>query len=322
MSERTPNVVQKLKKLVNKYLITYSEIYQFDSVKKQLAMLESNKEGVFLDCGCGYGDSTLLFAEKIGTKDIFGLDLRDDTVLVASKRGIEVIKADLNHSFPYKNETFDVVNAGLVVAFLYDIDNFIMEAYRVLKPGGYLIISSDNLACWSSIVSLMLGFQDIHSQISTYYRIGNPLSPDYKKKHLAHYGHLKVPAYRSLKDILEIYGFNVENIDGAGYAPFPRRLASFLSSLDVQHSKFVVMKARKRLKEEFEKDAEQKARYIHKHSRLTDFFLTGFVIFLLLSGLSLWLEWIHLVEHFALTAFIFLIGASSLELSELIRKHD
>lgn len=57
--------------------------------------------------------------------------------------------------------------------------------------------------------------------------------------------HKKIFAFRSFKEIFEVNRFKVEKILGAGYYPFPQKLATFFSSLDPRHGAFIIIKARK-----------------------------------------------------------------------------
>ncbi len=100
------------------------------------SLLEFNPNAVLLDCGCGDGEFTLRVASKIGTQDIFGIEIVEDLVYKAKQRGAIVKQADLNRRFPFEKETIDVVCANQIIEHLSDTDNFISEIYRILKWGG------------------------------------------------------------------------------------------------------------------------------------------------------------------------------------------
>lgn len=72
----------------------------------------------------------------------------DDEGLEAAKaRGIKTFKIDLNREpLPFRDGEFDVVSTFDVIQYLVNTDNLISEAYRILKPGGYFIIITVNLA--------------------------------------------------------------------------------------------------------------------------------------------------------------------------------
>jgi ubiquinone/menaquinone biosynthesis C-methylase UbiE len=185
-----------------------------DCISKALGFLERNVNARMFDCGCGDGEITLRVAEIIGTSDVYGVDIDEKALSVAGGKGIKVYKADINLRLPFEDNFFDVIFSNQVIEHLDYPDNFVREAFRVLKIGGYVVVATENLASWHNIFALLLGYQDFSSQgPSSEYRIGNPLSPYYKMRipeRDAPLMHKKVFAYRSLKEIFEIHGFKVE----------------------------------------------------------------------------------------------------------------
>lgn len=209
-----------------------------------LALLEENKDADLLDLGCDEGTWTLELAKKINTEKCYGLDIMDKRLKQAKLRGIKVKKGDLNRKLPYKNNIFDCVHANQVIEHLHDTDMFIGEVHRVLKTGGYCVISTENLSSWCNIFSLLFGWQpfSITNISSLELGIGNPLAVHrVGKLDLKSWTHLRVMTARALKELFEIHGFHVERITGAGYFPLP----SFLGKIDVNHSHFITIKARK-----------------------------------------------------------------------------
>lgn len=102
------------------------------------SMLEHNPNAALLDCGCADGELTLKIASKIGSKNIFGVEIVDDLIRKAKQKGISVKQADLNSKLPFDDETIDIVHANQVIEHLFNTDNFISETYRVMKRGGTL----------------------------------------------------------------------------------------------------------------------------------------------------------------------------------------
>lgn len=54
-----------------------------------------------------------------------------------------------------------------VIEHLINPDNAISEAYRVLKPGGFLIIATPNQASWVNRVLLLFGHPILGIDLST-----------------------------------------------------------------------------------------------------------------------------------------------------------
>lgn len=82
----------------------------------------------------------------------------------------------MNKGIALENESIDVVFSNQVIEHLYETDKFISEIYRILKPGGYAVISTENLSSWHNIFALILGWQPFSlSNISSLRSsIGNP----------------------------------------------------------------------------------------------------------------------------------------------------
>jgi ubiquinone/menaquinone biosynthesis C-methylase UbiE len=78
----------------------------------------------------------LIVASKVGTKNLYGIEIVENLISNAEQKGISVKRADLNSNFPFDDNTFDVVHANQVIEHLFDTDNFLNEVYRILKRGG------------------------------------------------------------------------------------------------------------------------------------------------------------------------------------------
>jgi trans-aconitate methyltransferase len=92
-----------------------------------LSMLDYNPNAVLLDCGCADGEFTSKIATKIGTQNISGIEIVEELIDKARKRGISVKQSDLNGNFPFEDGSIDVLVANQVVEHLYDTDNFISK---------------------------------------------------------------------------------------------------------------------------------------------------------------------------------------------------
>lgn len=217
-----------------------------ENIKKLLSLLPSFREPVnVLDVGCNDGQLSLTVASFVNCANVYGIEINCDALAHRDKNILPVC-ADLNKGFPFCDEVFHLVISNQVIEHLCDIDSFVKEIWRVLKPQGYAIISTDNLASWHNILALLFGYQDFSQNISKERTIGNPLSPHYMKP-LGSWVHNKILSYRSLAEIFLIHGFTVEVSQGAGYPPFSGRLSSFLSKINPSHAKFITIRVRKKI---------------------------------------------------------------------------
>lgn len=211
-----------------------------------LDLLEYNPQAKLVDLGCYRGWTINKLATKVGTNHVYGCDVDAKAVAEAREHKIDAVVADLNKALPYADNFFDVVYSNQVIEHLNNVDQFIDEMYRITKPGGYVITSTENLASWHNIGALLLSQQPFSQHISRKYNIGNKLSPHYRTKQGQEiWCHQTVFTTFSLQEIFIVYGFQIEKVKGAGYHPLFGPMASLFSRIDSGHSHFITVKARK-----------------------------------------------------------------------------
>lgn len=95
-----------------------------------------------LDIGCGAGE-TLIFINRFMNKSskLYGVDLEKNELLDNS---INFIKCDIDEdNLDIEKEYFDVVLSNFVIEHLKNPQRLFLEAYRVLKNGGYFYCSTE-----------------------------------------------------------------------------------------------------------------------------------------------------------------------------------
>ena len=197
-----------------------------------------------LDLGCDDGLLTARWAARVGAKDVHGVEIVDERAQLAEERGITVARADLNGRMPFEDETLDVVCSNQVIEHLRDTDLFVSEILRIVRPGGYVVVSTENLASWHNIASLFFGWQpfSLTNVSHSYGGLGNPFAVHRGKGfEWKSWEHVRVFAYRGLSELFSTHGFSVESIVGAGYFPLPARFGR----ADPRHAAFITIKARK-----------------------------------------------------------------------------
>ncbi len=108
---------------------------------------EISASDYILDAGCGLGGSSIWLAETYGAK-VLGITLSDKQVeratQFAEKRGVAKLVnfkvADFCQT-PFDNDTFDVVWGLESICYAVRKNDFVNEAYRVLRKGGRLAIA-------------------------------------------------------------------------------------------------------------------------------------------------------------------------------------
>lgn len=96
-----------------------------------------------LEVGCGRGH-VLHAIQEVGC-DVFGIDPSLDMVELARRHGVS---ADVGtaESLAFPDNTFDLVFSQQVLEHVHpdDVPEHLMEAFRVLKPGGLLVVETPN----------------------------------------------------------------------------------------------------------------------------------------------------------------------------------
>ena len=99
-----------------------------------------------LDIACGTGDFTIEIARKVTTgSEVIGVDISEGMMEIGKekirKAGViaEMSVADCE-ALPYEPNTFDCISVGFGVRNFEHLDLGLFEMFRVLKPGGKLVI--------------------------------------------------------------------------------------------------------------------------------------------------------------------------------------
>jgi ubiquinone/menaquinone biosynthesis C-methylase UbiE len=101
--------------------------------------LNPNKDGIYLDAGCGTGN--LLKAAKSKEPLFVGVDFSKEMLKKARGKSRYLIMADLHH-LPFKEDSIDgITNVNVFYQLKHPV-TFLEEVYKVLKPSSKLIITT------------------------------------------------------------------------------------------------------------------------------------------------------------------------------------
>jgi 2-polyprenyl-6-hydroxyphenyl methylase/3-demethylubiquinone-9 3-methyltransferase len=153
-----------------------------------------------LDLGSGAGDFT---ADIAGAGfEVVGVDVAEAAISRARSRHPELDfrVAPIDGPLPLEDGAFDLVWASEVIEHIADTARWLSEVRRVLRPGGRLLLTTPS----HGRVRVALGGVD---------RFSEPLGD-----------HLHLYTRRSLRDVLDEFGFDAVIVRTAGGPPLLRRL--------------------------------------------------------------------------------------------------
>ncbi|HII61825.1 DUF3216 domain-containing protein [Pyrococcus horikoshii] len=153
----------------------YAYLSELNAIKKVLPEEEC------IEVGVGTGR----FAQPLGIK--IGVEPSRKMAEIAEKRGIKVIEG-IAEDLPFPDSSLSCILMVTTICFVDDVEKSIKEAYRVLKPGGYIVI----------------GFIDKNSKIGKEYERNKDKSVFYREA--------KFFSTEEVISILERSGFKVEKI--------------------------------------------------------------------------------------------------------------
>ncbi|NCU02947.1 MAG: bifunctional demethylmenaquinone methyltransferase/2-methoxy-6-polyprenyl-1,4-benzoquinol methylase UbiE [Chitinophagaceae bacterium] len=115
--------------------------------RKALAKLEALKPQLMLDVATGTGDVAIMAARQLQLQKIIGIDISEKMLEGGREKvktkGLEQIielKSGDSETINFPDNTFDAVTVAFGVRNFENLEKGISEIYRVLKPGGRLVV--------------------------------------------------------------------------------------------------------------------------------------------------------------------------------------
>jgi SAM-dependent methyltransferase len=136
---QTKEVQGKLWSTAPEYWSNYFEPYFTPLYKKTFEKLNLSEETLLLDAGCGSGLFTYMASER--GAQVNAIDAAPGLLEVARQRNPEIsfLEEDLE-AMPFAAESFDVVAGFNSFQYAGNFSNALLEAKRVLKKGGRLVL--------------------------------------------------------------------------------------------------------------------------------------------------------------------------------------
>jgi SAM-dependent methyltransferase len=218
--------------------------------KKILEIVARAQPAALLDLGCHDGSWTSqLVAASGGTvQRVAGVEVVESARRDAERRGIEAVAANLNERLPFADESFDLVHANQVIEHVLDLDLFVGEIARLLRPSGRAVVCTENLASWHNVGALVFGYMPFSlTNISKKGAIGNPfnLASTPADELETSWFHTRVLTAIGIEQLFRLHGLDVVERFASGYHPLPPKLAQRVARRDVRHAAFIGVVAEK-----------------------------------------------------------------------------
>src|SRR5262249_14451538 len=113
---------------------------------------------------------------------------------------------------------FDLVFAGEIIEHVYNPDGLLGSCLLALRPNGYLVITTPNLACFYNRLFLLMWWSLGNSFASLRYIVGNPFMAETSGCFGIVADHKSVFAWTALCELLRLYGVRVLATAGYSYA--------------------------------------------------------------------------------------------------------
>jgi SAM-dependent methyltransferase len=132
----------------------WGRIWEYPFVSLAISSLLNGEESSILDFGSGVTFFPYMLAKNSKIKEIYTLDndvvsveANNKASLVFAEKGkppkIRPLYADSGSSIKLESNSIDLVYSISVIEHLENYDEIISEIFRILKPGGYFIVTLD-----------------------------------------------------------------------------------------------------------------------------------------------------------------------------------
>src|SRR5579862_2895782 len=175
-----------------------------DRIAKSLRLVSRTTPHAVLDVGCGDGSTAATIRELTGAR-VFGVDVSASSVAAAIGKGVDATVCEVGtEPLPHADGSLDLVYMSEVIEHLVDPDTALDDIRRVLGPGGYLLLTTPNLACLLNRILLGFGAQPFFTEVSTRRVVGRRFAAFGEGSEPV--GHLRIATLASLRPLPDMHG--------------------------------------------------------------------------------------------------------------------
>jgi 2-polyprenyl-3-methyl-5-hydroxy-6-metoxy-1,4-benzoquinol methylase len=140
----------------------YTKRMAFEAIERAVG---NNRLGAVADIGGGRGELAQALASRSENVLLVDYSPPDAAELPAN---VKSLQADLNSEWPIESGTIDFAFALEVIEHVENPRHFFREMKRVVKPGGYIFITTPNNHCLASKITFLLRGQHRYFQAPSY----------------------------------------------------------------------------------------------------------------------------------------------------------
>jgi len=211
--------------IMNNDYLTYAEHSLSGRTKLTFDWIPDNSESL-LDIGCAWAYSTRIYKSK--SVNTYGIDPNIGFILIGKHRypGIFFSNSSIEAA-PFKYNSFDVIVLNDVLEHIQSEIDTINEIFRILKPGGTLIITVPHKGLFSFLDTLNYSYI-INKYFPKIYKI---LIGIKNRKHHVQYKMCTIDKHRHYKKKDIITFFNYSEFKNDYYIESIRRSGLFVGAL-------------------------------------------------------------------------------------------
>ncbi len=204
--------------LEEKRLESINEITEYGAVHERHRifpdLFENRKHKNILDISAGVGVVASRIKQNYEFEKLLCNDISPKCLKILEDQGLETISFDIDDDekkYPLDSNSFDAVISLATIEHLMNIDHYLGEINRILKPGGNFYVSAPNYSGLTYLLPFLISGRTFH----------NPLN---KADHYEFFAHVKYFTYRTLLEYISTKGFSAEAV----YLGIPKESTKFL----------------------------------------------------------------------------------------------